>query len=310
MLTIGHHVNGPSVTVIAHQINAINTLFIEYAKVNEDKLRKRMNGVRNAIQVFNVGPRNYNVTNIDRGQISQLAMSNNIDVFIHANYMINICVKDDPNISKIKHILKVELLKGVELKAKGIVFHVAKCSVDKLKVAISNINDWLNEVVDEVINGNNDSNKIYRDILLSERSLPTIILEAKACKPYNPLNDVKGIAEVAAHMKSLKSTYITFGICIDTAHIWAHGVDDMKEFFKDVDPSMIKMVQFNDSTNECGSGKDTHAIIGRGLIFRQLSFVNDVLTFCINNNVPIIFERHAGDDFIVDYKSCLDTLIK
>ena len=59
------------------------------------------------------------------------------------------------------------------------------------------------------------------------------------------------------------------GVCLDTCHVWDGGydivndLDDvLNEFDRVIGLDRLKAVHFNDSMNDCGSHKDSHAKIG------------------------------------------------
>lgn len=63
------------------------------------------------------------------------------------------------------------------------------------------------------------------------------------------------------------------GVCLDTCHVWDGGydivndLDDvLNEFDRVIGLDRLKAVHFNDSMNDCGSHKDSHAKIGEGKI--------------------------------------------
>jgi len=73
------------------------------------------------------------------------------------------------------------------------------------------------------------------------------------------------------------------GICLDTSHVWAAGYDMttsegyeavMEEFDNAVGLDKLRVVHVNDSAVQCGSRKDRHEHIGKGMmglnVFRSL----------------------------------------
>ena len=83
--------------------------------------------------------------------------------------------------------------------------------------------------------------------------------------------------ELAALIEEIEKTCpgMRIGVCIDTAHLWAAGVDlrssaGVTDFMTDIRKTMgirrIKLVHCNDSKAACGSKRDIHAHIGQGEI--------------------------------------------
>ena len=274
MLTIGHHIDNPTIEHIIGELTIVGNL------INEE--RPKNLSMKYAMQIFNIGPRTYNPNNLNRKQIKVLCDKNEIELYSHANYLINLSVVNKINSSTI-YVLKLELDKAAECGAKGVVVHVAKCTADELKAVI--------ELLDSKLN----------------LSVP-IILEAKASKPYSVLNDIDGIIEIDKYLHRYPHRW---GICIDTAHLWAYGnnlrdptqLDEILN--KLAECKHIYLMHFNDSSNELGSGKDKHANLCDGEIFTK-PLVDTVLKWCIKNDVTIIFESHANP--IDNYKLCLSLL--
>lgn len=101
-----------------------------------------------------------------------------------------------------------------------------------------------------------------------------------------------------------------FGLCIDTAHIWASGADiasfeaasawlDQLERAHGVIPPHAIIFHLNDNYNGRGSGKDEHAPLFMGAIWgsyadrRESSGLAAFLDYARRHNVPTILERKA-----------------
>ena len=89
----------------------------------------------------------------------------------------------------------------------------------------------------------------------------------------------------------------TFGICVDTCHIFAAGyniknkyvmLQYLDKFNELIGLEEIKLIHLNDSKNETGSKIDRHENLGVGFIGLKplLKFAN----FFIKQNVPVILE--------------------
>jgi len=110
------------------------------------------------------------------------------------------------------------------------------------------------------------------------------------------------LSELAEIIKGVKSPFIA-GICLDTQHSFASGYDwrDFENNLKKIDQEIglenIKLIHANDSLSECGSKKDRHAHIGKGLIGSD-AFKN-IVAFAKKNNIDMILETqhdHVADD--------------
>jgi deoxyribonuclease-4 len=288
MLLIGHHVSDPTVEHIVKDINAANVYITQYAKHNPQKIQSAgITGITNIAQIFNIGPKSYRVNNVNRPKVKQLTQTSKVRVYIHASYMINI--KGSPA-NKILGLIELELHKGMECGATGVVFHVAKCSTDEFIAYVDAITKKVSDIGMNI----------------------EIIFEAKASNGFNPVNDIDSIIKVCEYMR--KITSVKHRICLDTAHMWAYGhniadIDVVKDILARLSDytDIITMLQFNDSHNTLGSGKDQHQVIGKGHIFTNaMPVVKEFVVWCIKNGVAIIFER--GGEFIEDYKACFESL--
>ena len=100
------------------------------------------------------------------------------------------------------------------------------------------------------------------------------------------------------------------GICLDTCHLFAAGVDFltkakyramMKAFDSEIGMSHLKVIHFNDSKQPFGSRKDRHEHIGKGYIGKKPFgfFLNDrKLT-----GIPKILETPKGKDLKEDVEN-------
>jgi endonuclease IV len=107
------------------------------------------------------------------------------------------------------------------------------------------------------------------------------------------------------HKETIGSALL-IGLCIDTAHLWTCGTSmttykSTESFLTALDPSIPIMFHLNDSTEPFASGKDIHAQLCEGEIWREKSddLVNSGIACIINyakkNNSIIILERSGND---------------
>lgn len=98
----------------------------------------------------------------------------------------------------------------------------------------------------------------------------TVCLEATAGQGSSIGHRLEHLAEIISRVKTPKR----FGVCLDTAHLFAAGYDFRgrkyarfrKELDKTVGLSRVKVLHVNDSKKDLGSRVDRHEHIGRGLI--------------------------------------------
>lgn len=212
----------------------------------------------------------------------ELMKDNNIDInniICHAPYIINLA----NNIKKESYefginFLKEEINRCNKLGCKYIVLHPgSSVGLDRL-VAIKNISDAINRVLDDT-------------------SDCMILLETMAGKGSEVginIEEIKMILDNTIYKNRI-------GVCLDTCHLNDSGIDIsnfddyLDEFDKCIGISRIKCVHVNDSLNILGSHKDRHANIGFGTIG-----FNNLLNVIYNKrliNVPKILETPYIEDY-------------
>jgi apurinic endonuclease APN1 len=100
------------------------------------------------------------------------------------------------------------------------------------------------------------------------------------------------------------------GICIDTAHLFAAGVDirtpkGLKDYLKEFDRliglEFLRSIHLNDSRQQLGSRKDQHTGLADGYIFQDdkcLSVVRELVSVAKSLRIPIILETHRAGSSI------------
>lgn len=224
-----------------------------------------------AMQIYTHGPKSYNRNKIDGVQEA----AKDITLFVHSTYF--------------------------SLPWKG------KTS------AINHIIDQLNTVAEIDVNGNTrglvvhlpkDKPEVIVDAMKKFKHTVPIILEMTSVK-----SDPERTYETPEKLNKLCSLLgdINYGICIDTSHIWAAGEDVRTKAYLDnwfsrlKYPNKIHLIHLNGSSNDMGSGKDTHIVpftetdkIWHGIEYNN-SGVKSVIEFCKKYKVPVIMEINRGD---------------
>ncbi len=103
--------------------------------------------------------------------------------------------------------------------------------------------------------------------------------------------------EELARLFKIFSAHVPTGLCIDSCHLFASGVDIrnsqiLSDWLSDFDDKIgldnLVAIHFNDSVFDCGSNRDRHANLGQGLIGA------DALAALLNEprlkNVPFLLE--------------------
>lgn len=227
------------------------------------------NTIRKAIDVNNTN------------KAHELMNSSGIDinkVICHAPYIINLANKLKPDAWQFGiDFLKAEIKRCEELGVKYIVLHPGSAVGQERNVAIKNISDALNYVIDV------DTNCV-------------ILLETMAGKGtecgINTL-ELKQIIDGVIYKDKI-------GVCLDTCHLNDSGIDIknfdeyLDEFDNIIGISNIGCVHVNDSMNVLGSHKDRHANLGFGEIGFD-SLINVIYNKRLENVPKILETPYIGE---------------
>ena len=145
-----------------------------------------------------------------------------------------------------------------------------------------------------------------KDLGIKEGIKKTVEMLKKSLEKYNGsaklllensagAGDIIGdsLKELSEIIKKVDNKNIA-GICLDTQHSFASGYDwhDFDKIIKRIDSEVgiekIKLIHANDSMSECGSNKDRHEHIGKGLIGEK-SF-KKIVEFAEKHNIDMILE--------------------
>ncbi len=170
------------------------------------------------------------------------------NVICHAPYIINLANNKEPEKWDFSiRFLKQELERCKTLGIKYIVVHPGSAVGLERSVALENISDALNLIIEE------DS--------------PMILLETMAGKGTEcgcTLEEIKTILE-RVHSNNI-------GVCIDTCHLndAGYSIEDFDELLNKIEETFgldkVHCVHLNDSKNILGSHKDRHENLGLGTI--------------------------------------------
>jgi deoxyribonuclease-4 len=221
----------------------------------------------------------FNINNEDIINTYKFIFNNNIKLFIHSPYLINLCIQQ-PN-SDNYHIecLHKHLQTASAMGALGVVVHVGKyCK--------NNIFDALVIMKNNII-----------DALLYATPQCPLLLETPAGQGTEVLTKMQDFLDFVMDIrlddrvtKLNKSNCIS--ICIDTCHVFASGINPI-EYLKNTleNPKyigLLKLIHFNDSKGNCGSCVDRHAHIGEGLIGKDKLY--ECAKIAQKYNIPMLFE--------------------
>lgn len=265
-----------------------------------------------AIQIFTHGPRHKYRNKYNATKIRNLTKENKVKLFIHAPYIptdgIWNALSGDDLSKHTKYINHLQELVDAadEINALGIVIHITKQPANIIKKVMLYIQS-------KIVNPKNIM----------------IILEMKAMKP-DPTMSYETAEKSNRLCASLNDLKMSWGLCIDTSHLWACGVDmsDKKLIIKWLDdftfPHKIALIHLNAASDDTfGKGKDTHIIpfsddddIWGSLTknkkdydditnkewnnIKKSSF-NVLMEFIKKHNIPFVCEMNRGKEFEMVY---------
>lgn len=242
----------------------------------------------NTFMFYTGAPQNTIRKSLDENLIKEahaLMKENGIEiknVVCHAPYIINLANnKDSEKWDFSVRFLKQELERCKTLGISYIVIHPGSAVGIERNIALQNIADALNLVIDE--------------------DLPMILLETMAGKGTECGCTFEELQEI---LSMVKSSHI--GVCIDTCHMndAGYSIEEFDTLLSQIDSTIgldrVHCVHVNDSKNIQGSHKDRHENLGLGTIgFDALLKVvmHDKL-----KDVPKILETPYVDRLYPPYK--------
>lgn len=245
----------------------------------------------NTAQIFTHGPRNKTKNKIDHEELNEFRLKNDFTIVVHSTYLTNPWKITNDNkesgrsIADINHLTE-QLDACREIGAIGLVVHLPKKSID----------------VDEIY----ETMSILQKYVVKSKVM--LLLEIEAAPNEISFGNAENLNLLCAELNELKSTKNWWGICIDTAHLWACNVDirtKSKAFnwFKSLDKTVldrIELVHLNGSYVEFGSNKDKHYVAGgaHDKIWKNEDLTKNgcsvFLKFCKKRNIPVICEINKG----------------
>ena len=220
-------------------------------------------------QMFLTGPQNTKIEmkDEDLASAAEEQQNSSIRMWVHSPYVINLCHEpgtlEDYGVECLKKHLQVSAAMGL----KGVVVHVGKSVKMDLEVALKNMRTNLEKAI--------------------EAATPEcpILLETPAGQGTETLTAYN---DFLAFVQSFNSTKLR--VCVDTCHVFASGQNpfDYIKKMMEADPSLLRLVHFNDSATPCGSCADRHAFIGTGKI--GFAAMKEIADFCKSKGVPMLVE--------------------
>ena len=173
----------------------------------------------------------------------------------HDSYLINLASPDELMWRKSVELFIEEVSRCAQLGIPYLVTHPGAHMGEGVEAGITRIVAALNVVLDQ-------TGPAAKGV--------TVCLESTAGQGSSVGHRLEHLSEIISRVKTPRR----FGVCLDTAHLFAAGYDFRgrkyakfrKELDKTLGLSRVKVLHVNDSKKELGSRVDRHEHIGRGLI--------------------------------------------
>lgn len=215
-----------------------------------------------AVQIFTQSPRMWRPSRHSPQSIDQLreAMAGQDQVqalFCHATYLVNLATADPELLARSKACLVDNFAVATAMGADGLVLHVGSHRGAGLAGCLDQVATSLAGTLDAV------------DPLPGGSSCP-ILVENAAGAGGTIGRDLDELATIVERVGSDR-----IGVCLDTQHLWASGVDfstleGADEVVARLDDGVgldrLRCIHLNDSAVAFGANRDRHANIGAGTI--------------------------------------------
>jgi deoxyribonuclease IV len=241
------------------------------------------------VQVFVSNPRGWTLSAGDPEQDALFVAGcaeRGVPAYIHAPLLVNLGSPTPATVERSVATLAHSLARGAVIGATGVVFH-AGSAVDAAhaEVALRHLREALLPLLDRT----------------AAAGGPKLLVEPSA----------GGGRALAARVEQLEpyleavDRHPWLGVCLDTCHAWAAGHDlaapggmtaKLDALVAAAGPDRLWLVHANDSRDPCGSLRDRHETIGKGLI-GEAAFA-ELLAHPAAAGVPVIVEtpteKHVG----------------
>jgi deoxyribonuclease-4 len=213
-----------------------------------------------------------------------------LPAYVHASLLVNLGSPTELTVERSVATLAHALERGQAIGATAVVFH-AGSSVDaehEVK-AFHQLHEALLPLLDDA----------------AARGLPKLLVEPSA-------GGGRSLASKVEHLGpylDAAENHPWLGVCFDTCHAWAAGHDlatpggmtaTLDSLLATVGPERLLLIHANDSKDPCGSTRDRHETIGKGLI--GAAAFGELLAHPATAGVPVIVETpsvehqgHAAD---------------
>lgn len=235
----------------------------------------------NILQIFAGSPRLWARKIFSQDQVEEFLSKkekNNIGkVFIHALYLVNLASDKSELIDKSINSLIFDLQNGDLIKSEGVVVHIGSHQGRGFDIVKDQLVDHITTV-------------------LSKTKNTKFLLENDAGQN----GKIGSPEELVWLLNKVKDPRL--GICLDTAHLFASGLNLQDKNQIDIFVNYlrensildkVKLIHLNDSASDLGSGRDIHADLGKGKI--GLQGLSNFINHPSLKHLPLILETPGPD---------------
>lgn len=292
----------PSMQIIGVQFHR-KTTFVGLEKKTmalNESIKLDLNTFKtNAVQIFTHNPQNGKAIATEDAEIkatAELIAETKSTLVVHGPYNL-LKYFNDPSLIEAKlPMFEQQFVVAKAFKSIGIVFHIGINTVEQVVNAMKHFTPLAKKYGVPVL-------------------LESIAIKSRPGITYEQLDQVNKLTEI------LGPNNKSWGWCIDTAHLWALGVDvknfaPMENWLNGVKhPQKIQLFHLNGSARDKGTGRDEHEtpFCAADKIWKGTKPVESGLAAVANfakvHSVPIILElKHGNVDEINDVLDIIDNL--
>jgi len=216
------------------------------------------------VQVFTQSPRAWKPTQygpdvLERYRSAAAADPSVATTFCHATYLINLATSDPALLERSCDCLAANLAVARGMGASGLVLHVGSHKGEGFDGCLRQVVDALLFVLD---GANAETGMLSKCPILLENAAGA---GGTVGRTFEELAAILGLADADDEL----------GMCLDTQHLWASGVDYgsraaasavIDDLARTVGATALRCVHLNDSKVPLGANRDRHANIGEGTI--------------------------------------------
>jgi deoxyribonuclease-4 len=232
-----------------------------------------------AAQIFVTNPRSGKptVSDVEAVEIKQYVAAANLNLYVHSSYLTNPW-GEKPGLGK--HLARLELGLADAVGARGLIVHLPRKTPAQIAESIAEILEGSTGVLYLEINSYTASDNTYE----TPEKINALLAVIRAKLPP------------ADHKR--------IGVTVDTAHLWAAGVDVSTRHgaiewcgrFDVIIGDHPVLVHLNDQIHQCGDGRDEHAPLTYGTIWSETKMdggLGIILEWAVEHSHDAILERKS-----------------